>query len=60
MLSKSFFLSALHLVVVVDVAALALALGVEGAIASVSTVSGEGASPILVVAVIAHAMGVEG
>lgn len=52
-------LAAPHLVVVVDVAALALALGVEGPAACVNTVSGQTASPVLVVAVVAHALGIE-
>ncbi len=59
MFGEQLLLAALHLIVVIDVAALTLALGIEESLASMSTISGERASTILVVAVVAHAMSVE-
>lgn len=55
-----FLLPATHLVVVVDVAALALALSVVLAETRVDALGGGTTPPILVVAVVAHAHGVEG
>ena len=52
-------LTAPHLVVVIDIATLALALGVEGPVACMNTVSGQTAPPVLVVAVVAHALSIE-
>ncbi len=59
LLGQLFFLTALHLIVVVDVAALALALRIEESLACVGAFSGEGASTVFMIAVIAHAMGIE-
>ena len=56
----SFAFSALHLVIIVDVAALALALSVDGALACMGTVGSERASAVFMVAVVAHAHGVQG
>ena len=59
-LAHQLFLAALHLIVVIDVAALTLALGVHGTLVGMNAVSGHALAPILVIAVIAHAHGVEG
>lgn len=59
LLGQRFLLTALHLIVVVDVAALALTLRIEESLACVGTFSGERTSTIFMIAVIAHAMGVE-
>ena len=55
MLLKKLFLSALLLIIVVDVAALALTLGVDLALSSVDAVCRHTGAPILVIAVITHA-----
>ena len=52
-------LSALLLVVVIDVAALALALSIDEPDISVYASSSHALAPILVIAVVAHALGVE-
>ena len=51
-------LATTHLVIVIDVAALALALRVDLALAGVSTVSRQGVAAVFVIAVVAHAHGV--
>ena len=51
-------LATTHLVIVIDVAALALALCVDLALAGVSAVCRKGVPAVLVIAVIAHAHGV--
>ena len=48
-------LATTHLVIVIDVAALALALGVDLALTSVNAVCRHAGAPILVIAVITHA-----
>ena len=53
-------LTAPHLVIVIDVATLALALRVDRLLAGMHTVSGQRAPTVLMVAVVAHAHGVEG
>ena len=53
-------LAAPHLVVVIDVAALALALRIDRLLAGMDAVSGQRAPTVLMVAVVAHAHGVEG
>ena len=52
-------LAAPHLVIVIDVAALALALRIDRLLAGMDTVSGQRAPAVLMVAVIAHAHRVE-
>ncbi len=59
LLGQLFLLTALHLIVVVNVAALTLTLRIEESLACVGTFSGKRTSTIFMVAVIAHAMGVE-
>ena len=53
-LSLSFFLSALLLIIIINVAALALSLCVDLSLARMSTVGGHASAPVLVIAVIAH------
>ena len=53
------FLATSQLIVVVDVATLALAFGVDQSLASMRTVSRHITPSILVIAVIAHAHGIE-
>ena len=53
-------LAAPHLVIVIDVAALALAFRVDRLLAGMDTVSGQRAPAVLMVAVVAHAHRVEG
>ena len=53
------FLSALLLVVVIDVAALTLALSIDESDVGVYASSGHALAPILVIAVVAHALGVK-
>ena len=60
LLLLKFLLSAAHLVVVFDVAALALALGIERLDTCVGTVSGHATSSVLMITVIAHALSVQG
>lgn len=55
LLFKHFLLPTLLLIVIIDVAALALALRVDGSFASVGTLCGHCTATVLVVAVIAHA-----
>ena len=52
-------LAAPHLVIVIDVAALALAFRVDRLLAGMDTVSGQRAPAVLMVAVVAHAHRVE-
>ena len=48
-----------HLVIVIDVAALTLALSIDSALAGMGTVCGHGAPTVLMIAVVAHAHRVE-
>ena len=54
-LSLSFFLSALLLIIVVDVATLAFSLCVDLPLACMGTVGSHAGAPVLVIAVVAHA-----
>lgn len=56
---EQLFLSATHLIVVVDVAALALAFGVVLTDTRVGTLRSQRASSVLVVAVVAHSHSVQ-
>ena len=55
LLQLQFTLSAAHFIIVVDVAALTLALCVDGSLPCVMTLRSQRASTILVIAVVAHA-----
>ena len=54
LLPLGFFLSALLLIIIINVAALALSLCVDLSFARMSTVGGHASAPVLVIAVIAH------
>lgn len=54
LLPLGFFLSALLLIIIINVAALALSLCVDFSLARMSTVGGHASAPVLVIAVIAH------
>ena len=53
-----FFLTTPHFVVVIDVTTLAFALGIDESLAGVRAFTRHGASPVLMVAVVAHSHGV--
>ena len=55
LLFLSLYLAASHLIVVINVAALTLAFGVDGPLARMAAFSRKCTAPILVVAVVAHA-----
>ena len=54
MLLLELTLAAAHLVIVIDVAALALSLGIDGSLAGMTAFCCHSAAPVLVIAVIAH------
>ena len=54
MLLLELTLTAAHLVIVIDVAALTLSLGIDGSLAGMNAFCCHSAAPVLVIAVIAH------